>query len=188
MNLRKIAVVGGFAVGAALTLAPLASADVVSIDSTFDSEVSELNSLFQTDALLAGDSNDITIATTPGVFDSIKPEDLATIAPHLVPGDTGTPTFFEDLVYGANPIEAGISTGTGPFNELNGALSEFFNAYNVEAYSLLNDGATVPVADLFGNPAGLETILGEGTSSAVTQFITTGLGDLEGYLGIFTSM
>ncbi|MGC2564953.1 MAG: hypothetical protein WA488_04355, partial [Mycobacterium sp.] len=52
MNIRKIAVVGGFAVGAALAFAPLASAD--DLTSVLDSEIAGENSLFQLDATLAG--------------------------------------------------------------------------------------------------------------------------------------
>jgi hypothetical protein len=164
---------------------PAATDPVASI---FDSEVSAENSLFQFDALLAGDSNDITVATTPGVFDTFKtPTDLATDAPHLTAGSTEAPTSLEYLIYGANPIEAGISTGTGPFNEINGALSEFYNAFNVESYSLLGGTGTIPVGDLFGDPTALAHLLGEGTSTAVTSFLTTGFGDLEGFFGIFTS-
>ena len=175
---------------------PQESADVAAavpaatdpVASIFDSEVSAENSLFQFDALLAGDSNDITVATTPGVFDTFKtPADLATDAPHLTAGSTEAPTSLEYLIYGANPIEAGISTSTGPFNEINGALSEFYNAFNVESYSLLGGTGTIPVSDLFGDPTALAHLLGEGTSTAVTSFLTTGFGDLEGFLGIFTS-
>ena len=44
MNIRKIAVVGSFAAGAALALAPIASAD--DLTSIVDSEISLSNSIF----------------------------------------------------------------------------------------------------------------------------------------------
>ena len=78
MNLRKIAVVGGFAAGAALAFAPLASADTP-ITSTVDSEITSLNSLFTEEAALAGvSSNDITTGAT-AVFDTITSGDVATV-------------------------------------------------------------------------------------------------------------
>lgn len=96
-----------------------------------------LNDLFQFDAALVGDSNDITVATTPGVFDTFaSTADLLKDAPQTtVPADV-TPLEYE--LYGVNPIAAGISGGTGPYNELNGALTEFYNAYNSDVYGVLN--------------------------------------------------
>ena len=51
MSMRKIAVVGSFAAGAALALAPIASADDLS--SIVDSEISLSNSIFDSEAALA---------------------------------------------------------------------------------------------------------------------------------------
>jgi hypothetical protein len=51
MNFRKIAVVGSFAAGAALSFAPLAVAD--DLTSSVDSEISGLNALFQAEADIA---------------------------------------------------------------------------------------------------------------------------------------
>ena len=169
--------------------AAAAPASTDPVASIFDSEVSAENSLFQFDALLAGDSNDITVATTPGVFDTFKtPADLLKDAPHLTSAaDASHVTPLEYELYGVNPIAAEISTATGPFNEFNGALSEFYNAFNVEAYSLLGGTGTIPVGDLFGDPTALAHLLGEGTSTAVSSFLTTGFGDLEGFFGIFAS-
>ena len=52
MDIRKIAVVGGFAVAAALTSAPLASADTLT--DTVDSEISTLNSIFVSEVAISG--------------------------------------------------------------------------------------------------------------------------------------
>jgi hypothetical protein len=187
MNARKIAVVGSLVAGAALALAPLAAAD--DLTSTYDTEVTVLNDLFQFDAALAGDSNDITVATTPGVFDTIIPADLSTVAPHLVAGSTATPTPLEYELYGVNPIAAGISTTTGPYNELNGALTEFYNAYNSDVYGVLNGNTDlIPTTDLFGGTGpGTEIFaaLGTGTDfGAATSFFEAGLNDLAGFFQI----
>ena len=58
MYIRKIGATAGFAAGAAFAFAPLASADVP-ITSTVDSEISSMNSLFDFEARLAGDTADI---------------------------------------------------------------------------------------------------------------------------------
>ena len=68
MDIRKIAAAAGFATGAALTFAPLASADTP-ITTTVDSEISSLNSIFETEALLAGKSADVI--PHAGSFDTI---------------------------------------------------------------------------------------------------------------------
>ena len=93
MNIRKIAVVGSFAAGAALALAPIASAD--DLTSIVDSENSLSNSIFDTEAALAGDS----AAVVPG--DAAQPFDTITLldAPH-----TGTPTLLDFELYGLNPM------------------------------------------------------------------------------------
>jgi hypothetical protein len=185
MDIRKIAVVGGFAVGAALTLAPLASAAPTDpLISVVDSEIASENSLFETYAAFAGDSKDITVATTPGTFDTFAtPADLLKDAPTTAV--LGAPTFLESEIYGVNPIAAGISSATGPFNDFNGALTEFYDAYNTELFALANPTAaidTIPVGDLFGSSTGIAEALATGTAtSAVTDFLTDGFADLQGF-------
>src|ERR1700734_1495659 len=78
MDIRKIAVVGGFAVAAALTSAPLATAD--DLTTTVDSEIASLNSIFESEAAIAGDSADVTPGGT-GVLDTILPADAPVVAP-----------------------------------------------------------------------------------------------------------
>jgi hypothetical protein len=172
MNIRKIAVVGGFAVGAALTLAPLASADTLT--DAVDSEIASLNTLFVSEATLAGDGTDVV--THAGSFDTIP----LSFAP-----DTGTPTFLDYELYGLNPI-ANAASDPGSYSVFNGALTEFSDAYNVELFSLANPTAaidTIPAADLFGSATTIADALGTGTATgAITEFLTVGWSDLLGYL------
>jgi hypothetical protein len=92
MNLRKIAVLGSFAAGAALALAPLAAADPAAVDPTLvtdvlSSEESSLNGIFVSEAALAGDSSDVTAPTATDPFDIITPADITTVQ------GTGTTAF-----------------------------------------------------------------------------------------------
>jgi hypothetical protein len=176
MSIRKIAVVGGFAAGAALAFAPLASADDFS--SILDSEIASLNGIFEGDAALAGDSGDVTLGGT-GAFDTITPADIATVQ-----GDGTTP--FDYLIYGVDPTEAGLASDPGSYNVFNGALTEFYDASNVELYSLLNNGDLIPAADLFGSSTSIAD--GLASSDPAEFFFNFGLGDLEGFLGIFSSI
>lgn len=66
MNIRKIAVVGSFAAGAALAFAPLAAAD--DLTPTVDTEIASLNSLFDSEAAFAGDT---VITRGPNTFDTV---------------------------------------------------------------------------------------------------------------------
>jgi hypothetical protein len=176
MEIRKVAVAGMFAAGAALALAPMASAVPTDITSVVDSEVSSLNGLFASDAALTGVYGDITHPTDPGVFSIVIPSDVSTVqgsAAHLTP--------FDYLVYGVDPKDAGLASDPGAYNVFNGALTEFDNAYNVELYALLNGGATAPATDVFSHPEFLEA----GATQAATDYFNFGVGDLEGYFGIF---
>lgn len=172
MTIRKIAVLGGFTVGAALTLAPLASADTLT--DAVDSEIASLNSLFVSEATLAGDGADVV--THAGSFDTIP----LSFAP-----DSGTPTFLDYELYGLNPI-ANAASDPGSYNVFNGALTEFSDAYNVELFSLANPTAaidTIPAADLFGSATTITDALDTGTATgAITEFLTVGWNDLLGYL------
>src|SRR6201999_4330493 len=122
MYMRKIAAAACFATGAAMALAPLASADLGdTVASTLDSEIASQNSMLEFAALFTGNTEDITVATTPGVYDTIDPS----VVPQITdPADASQLTALEYYLYGVNPIEAGISGASGPYNELNGALTE----------------------------------------------------------------
>ena len=171
MDIRKIAVVGSFAAGAALALAPIASAD--DLTSIVDSEITLSNSIFDSEAALAGDSADVV--THAGSFDTIP----LSFAP-----DSGTPTPLDFELYGLNPI-ANAASDPGSYNVFNGALTEFDDAFNSEAYGLLNNNALVPAADLFGSPGEISTALGTGTDmGAATTFFDAGLADLSGFFDL----
>jgi hypothetical protein len=172
MSMRKIAVVGSFAAGAALALAPIASADDLS--SIVDSEISLSNSIFDSEAALAGDSAGVVPGTTGQPFDTISLLD----APH-----TGTPTLLDFELYGLNPI-ANSASDPGAYNVFNGALTEFDDAFNSEAYGLLNNNALIPDTDLFGSEKVIDAALAPGATdmSAATTFFDAGLADLQGYL------
>ncbi|MFZ3307174.1 MAG: hypothetical protein WB967_19090 [Mycobacterium sp.] len=174
MKIRKIAVVGGFAVGAALAFAPLASAD--DLTTTVDSEISLLNSIFTTEATLAGDSSDISGGTTAGSFETI----LLTDAPQTAPFTT-----LDYELYGINPAFSGPASDPGSYNVFNGALTEFSDAFNSEEYGLLNTNALIPDTDLFGSSGVIDAALATGTDTgAATTFFDAGLADLAGFFDI----
>jgi hypothetical protein len=181
MNIRKIAVVGSFAAGAALALAPHAAAD--NLTPVVDTEVASMNALFQAEALFAGvPSTDYTVG--PQGFDVILPADIAKDAPATAPFSV-----LDYELFGVNPGVAGVAPDPGAFSEFNGALVNFDDAYNVELFSLMNPSApidTIPMADLFGSANGIAEALATGTASgAITDFLTDGWNDLLGYFGVF---
>jgi hypothetical protein len=182
MNVRKIAVIGSFAAGAALALAPLASADPTDITSSVDAEIASINALFGYDTTVAGvSSDDIVKGTDTQPFDTINPADVTDVQ-----GDGTTPTLFDYLVYGVNPIEAGLASDPGAYNVYNGASVEFDDAYNVFLYSLLNGGALDPNdSDFFGSQSMIDSALGDDATvtSAFDTFFQAGVADLEGYFG-----
>jgi hypothetical protein len=188
MNIRKIAAAATFATGAAMAFAPLAAADLGStVTATLDAEIAAQNSNFELDALLAGVSGDITKGAT-GHFDTFTtPADLLKDAPQATTYDGVTP--LESELYGANPILAGITSDTGPYSAYNGALTEFYDAYNVGAYAAANGGALdTNVADYLGSATNIGNAISGPTatvSSAEQYFYNFGLGDLKGYDAIF---
>ena len=174
MDIRKIAAAAGFATGAALTFAPLATADTP-ITTTVESEISSLNSIFDAEAALAGNSADITHHT--GSFDTILPAD----APQ-----TGSPTVLDYELYGVNPIEAGPASDPGSYNVFNGALGKFDDAYNVYLYAAQNNGAMdMNDADFIGSQSSIDHAQTLSVTAAEQYYLNFGLGDLEGYFGIF---
>ena len=182
MYMRKIAAAACFATGAALAFAPFAAADPAT--ATLDSEIASENSLFETYAALSGDSADITKGGA-GVFDTFTtPADLVKDAPQAT--TYGEVTQLESYLYGANPIVAGISSDTGPYSEFNGALTEFYNAYDVALYAAQNNGILdTNTGDYIENNA-LNHALTLGSPTAAEQYLYNfGLGDLKGYDAIF---
>jgi hypothetical protein len=174
MNIRKIAVVGSFAAGAALAFAPLAAADPLT--STVDTEIASLNSLFTTDAALAGDSAHV-VTNGANTFDTIP----LSFAP-----DSGTPNLLDYELYGLNPI-ANASSDPGAYDVFNGALTEFDDAYNTDLYALLNGGALIPATDLIGSSETITDAFANGTGSVsdvATYFFEFGANDLSGYFDL----
>jgi hypothetical protein len=149
MDIRKIALVGGFAVAAALASAPLASAD--DLTSTVDSEIASLNSIFESEAASAGDSADVTTGGT-GVLDTILPAD----APDAAPFTTLDYELYGPLVSlfvgGDNPITGDpfLDAAPGAQDVGNGALVEFDDAYNALVDFLGGDSGVIPATDLIG--------------------------------------
>lgn len=188
MYMRKIAAAAGFACGAALAFAPLASADLSDVvDSTLSNEINSQNSLFEVYVTLAG--ADTTPATATDPYVSLT--NLAHDAPPLVAGTAtyGEVTPLETYLYGANPILAGISTDSGPYNEFNGASTELYNAYNVLAFAAANGGnLDTNVGDYLGSTTTIGNAVSgpdATVSSAYQYFLNFGLGDLKGYDAIF---
>jgi hypothetical protein len=186
MDIRKIAIAGGFAIGAALTLAPLASADTP-ITSTVDSEITSLNSAFTSEVELAGiKATDVLGGTTPGSFEYINPLDVAADAPKTTVVADVTPLEYE--VYGFTPTVAGIGSDTGAFDLYNGAAGEFDNFYNVGLYALENGGAYITpadsVADLIQTGATSTALATGSLSGELTTFLDAGFADLSGFFGI----
>ncbi|MGA8329682.1 MAG: hypothetical protein WB777_10360 [Mycobacterium sp.] len=178
MDIRKIAVVGGFAVAAALTSAPLASAD--DLTPTVDSEIASLNSIFESEAAIAGDSADVTLGGT-GALDTITPSDAPIVAPL---------TTLDYELYGpwADSLSAnGLLTDTAPGAQdvFNGALVEFDDAYNTVVSLFLGD-EDVPVTDLIGAADQALDAGGVDADPALfANFVNTGVTDL---LAWFTSV
>jgi hypothetical protein len=182
MYIRKIAAAAGFATGAALAFAPLAAADTP-ITSTVDSEIASLNSLFVSQAAAAGvPTADITSSTTPGVFDTVLPAD----APNVT--DPGQLTILDYELFGVNPIKAGLVGDPGSFNDFNGALGKFDDAYNVYLYAAENNGAIdMNDADFIGSASSIDHAQTLSVTAAEQYYLNFGLGDLEGYYGIFAA-
>jgi hypothetical protein len=173
MNIRKIAVVGSFAVGGALALAPVASAD--NLTGVLDTEIAEANSIFVAQADAAGVGGDV-ITHGANTFDTIPLIDAPKTAPF-------TPLDYE--LYGINPGFAGPASDPGSYNVFNGALIEFDDAYNSGLYALLNNNALIPEADLFGSQSVIDTALATNSDfGAAAVFMEASFNDLLGYLSL----
>jgi len=172
MDIRKIAVAGGFAVAAALTSAPLASADPLT--TTVDSEIASLNSIFESEAAIAGDSADVVPGGT-GVLDTIPLAD----APDVAPLTTLDYELYGPLANLLTVVTGDLDPAPGAQDVANGAVVEFDDAYNVLANGLDADGTNViPTTDLIGlADQGLDT--GSLTDAALFgSFFNTGVSDL----------
>jgi hypothetical protein len=173
MDIRKIGAAAGFAAGAAFAFAPLASADTPDFTSVLASEAGSLNSLFLLDTSLTGVTSD-QYGLVDGFY-AINPGDVADVQ-----GDGTTP--FDYLLYGLNPTGAGLADDPGSYNVLNGALTEFYDAYNVSLYPLLGGTGDIPATDLIGSADNITA--GLAADNPALYFFNFGVSDLAGYFGI----
>jgi hypothetical protein len=168
MNIRKIAAVGSFVAGAALAFAPLAAAD--NLTTTVDSEISSLNSLFESQASLAGVSADVV--TSSGVLDTIPLADAPDAAPL---------TTLDYELYGPWASVLTLDPAPGAADLFNGALVEFDDAYNTLASLAFTSDALISPSDLIGLA---DASLDDGTLTDATlfsDFLNTGLQDVVAY-------
>lgn len=171
--MRKFGVLTGLAVGAAIALTPLASAagDEFDFNSILAGEIQSMNFLFETGAMLAGvDSDDIVKAD--GAFDTLSPDSTDNEA-------------FLSLLYGFNPDN--VASVPGAYGLFNGATINFYDAFNVGLYAVLNDGDLITAEDLLGSSANIEAALEGGTvADAVGYFLEQGVNDIFGYFDFGT--
>lgn len=180
MKLRKTAVVAGLATGAAIAFAPLASAvptDLIDFDSINSSEIASLNSLFTLGAQLTGVADTAYAEAGPGGFLAFTPEGLAEYAPKVTDPTLVTP--IEYYLYGVNPVDAGISSGSGAYNVFNGAAIQFTDAYNAALYGLFNPNEVAPADIFIGSEANVTAALA--TDNPAIYFYNFAIGDLGGY-------
>lgn len=177
IDMRKLGVLGSFAAGMALALAPLAAAD----DSTdFDfsgvlsTQIESMNFLFASQAILAGVSDKVIDVSEENPFLTIDQAD--------VNAALGT------MLYGFN-WEDEISSDPGAYSLFNGALTQFFDANNVLLFAILNGGEQIEFEDaadyLFGSDAAIAASLaGETAWDDAANFFMAGVADLGGYFAI----
>ena len=167
MKARKLAALGTFFAGAALTFAPLASAD--DLTAIVDSEISSLNSIFEAEAAVAGVSADVV--SSPGLLDTISLAD----APDTTPLTTLDYELYGPFV-GILDLSSFDAT-PGAQDLFNGALVEFDDAYTTFA-AFFEGTDPIPATDLLGLA---DIALDDGTISDVTlfgNFLDTGVADL----------
>ncbi|MBS9534511.1 hypothetical protein KIH27_13035 [Mycobacterium sp. M1] len=197
MDIRKIGVVGTFAAGAALALAPLAAADTPAapdLSSLVSAEQQSMNFLFEANTAIAGDSKDVVAASATNPFDTINAADIDTVQGTTVAdGTTSTvPTTFDYLTYGVDPVNAGLAGDPGSYNDLNGALVQFDDALNTELYGLENNNMLDAgvLTDLFGSDKSIDAALYDSTgafnsvSDTADAFLHNGMGDLAGFFDL----
>jgi hypothetical protein len=182
MKVRQIAAAAGIATGAALAFAPLASAaptDLIDFESINSSEITALNSLFTFGAQLTG-VPDTAYDSAPGGLLALTPEGIAAYAPQLTdPSQVGDLTAFEYYLYGVDPIEAGISSGSGAYNVFNGAVIQFADSLNATLYGLLNPTGDAPADIFLGSDTNVAAALA--SDNPAVWFYDRGIGDLGGY-------
>jgi hypothetical protein len=139
------------------------AASTVDLSSTFTAEIEGMNSLFGLAGDAAGVSDKIVEGTGVLPWDTIPTAD--------------TTDLFNTLVFGLNPDN--VTDGPiGSYDVLNGALTEFANAYNVGLFALLSGGDVIDAGDIFGTHA---DFLEGGVASAIGDFLQLGFNDILGY-------
>ena len=181
MDIGKIAVVGGFAVAAALTSAPLASAD--DLTPIVDSEIASLNSIFETEAAIAGDSADVTSGGT-GVLDTILPADAPDVAPFTTLDYELYGPLTSLLVGVDNPISGlpYLDPAPGAQDVSSGVLVEFDDAFNALAYLVVGGGDLIPASDLVGAADQALDVAGANDLGLSDSFLNIGVDDLLAFL------
>ncbi len=165
MSTRRIAVVGSIVAGAALTFTPPATAD--ELTTTVDSEIATLNSIFEFEALLAGDSADVV--KSAGALDTI----LLADAP-----DTAPLTTLDYELYG--PF-AGLDVGNldpapGAQDVFNGALVDFYAINAVEQTLLFDNLGVIPSSALLDvELTSIEDVLAELKADAAIRVLAESL-------------
>jgi hypothetical protein len=145
------------------------------ITSTFDSEVSSMNSLFTLEADLAGVGKDVVPASAGDPFETIPSADAPQSAPL---------TTLDYELYGVNPMAAAPASDPGSFEVFNGALGKFDDAFNIALYAAENGGAIDPnAADFIGSASSIATALGMANATdSFDYFWNFAVGDLSGFL------
>ncbi|WP_292990042.1 hypothetical protein [Mycobacterium sp.] len=183
MKVRQISTVAGLATGAAIAFAPLASAaptDLIDFDAINASQIASLNSIFTLGATFTGVPASAYAEAGPGGFLALTPAGIETYAPVVT--DPADVTAFEYFLYGVDPIDAGISSGSGAYNVFNGALIQFADASNATLYGLFNPGDELPTDIFLGSENNVTAALASDNPAA--WFFDRGLGNLSGYFQI----
>lgn len=186
MNMNKIGVIGSFAAGAALALAPMAAAapvDPADFSSILVGEVQSMNWLFGAQATLAGVADGVITAGDPTAanplsFSTISAADLQ------LPANEG----FASLLFGSNWADE-MSSDPGSYNLFNGALVQFTDGNNVLLYAMMSGGDQINVADagdyLIGSDTTIAAALaGDSVWADASAFYTNGFNDMLGYFAM----
>lgn len=185
MSIRKMGVIGSFAAGAALALAPMAAAEDPATPPDFSNilvgQVQSMNWLFEAQAAMTGVDADFITKGDPTLIDPLSFSSIS--GTHLAANEA-----FASLLYGTN-WETEMSSDPGSFSLFNGAMVQFNDANNVLMYALMTGGEQINVADagdyLFGSDTSIAAALAGTTAwEDASNFFANGIADMGGYFGI----